>query len=176
MTRTPPRRTRRPGRALTRLAGVGGLAALGLPVVTLAGVGGALALGQAPAAAAATCVQAGSTGLNAAKIVSTSTSTLTGTTITAKGCDVGIYVAPTTSGVTIKGVTVTGANDHGIFVQDASHITIETSKVEGNGLAPTPSINENKAIELVGTSNAMVVHDTVTGNVGGGVGGVTATA
>ncbi len=120
--------------------------------------------------------QAGTTGLSAAKIVSTSTATLTGTTITAEGCDVGIYVAPTTSSVIIKGVTVTGANDHGIFVQDASHITIETSKVEGNGLAPTPSINENKAIELVGTSNAMVVHDTVTGNVGGGVGGVTATA
>ena len=171
MTRTPPRRTRRPGRALTRLAGVGGLAALGLPVVTLAGVGGALALDQAPAAAAATCAQAGTTGLSAAKVVSTSTSTLTGTTITAKGCDVGIYVAPTTSGVTIKGVTVTGANDHGIFVQDASHITIETSKVEGNGLAPTAGIGDNKALMLVGTSTSTITGNTVSGNVAdGGIG------
>ena len=141
----------------------------GLPVVTLAGAG-AMALGQAPAGAAATCVPAGTTGLTAVKVVTASTSTLSGTTISATGCDVGIYVAPTTSGVTIKGVTVTGANDHGIFVQDASSVTIETSTVKGNGVAPTPKINENKAIELVGTSSSTVHHDTVTGNVGGGIG------
>jgi len=142
----------------------------GLPVVTLVGVGGALALGEGPASAAATCVQAGSTGLTAVKVVSASTSTLAGTAISATGCDVGIYVGPTAKNVSIKGVTVTGANDHGIFVQDATHVVIETSTVTGNGVAPTPAINEDKAIELVGTRNAMVVHDTVTGNVGGGVG------
>ena len=171
MTRTPPRRTRRPGRALTRLAGVGGLAALSLPVVTLAGVGGALALDQAPAAAAATCAQAGTTGLSAAKVVSTSTSTLTGTTIAATGCDVGIYVAPTTSGVTIKGVTVTGANDHGIFAENTSGLVIETSTVTGNGVRPTPGIFDNKAIELVGVTNATITKNTVTYNTAdGGIG------
>jgi hypothetical protein len=60
----------------------------GLPVVTLAGVG-AVALGEAPAGAA-TCVLAGSTGLTAVKVVTGSTSTLAGTTISATGCDVGI--------------------------------------------------------------------------------------
>ncbi len=142
----------------------------GLPVVTLAGAGG-MALDQAPAGAAATCVPAGTTGLTAVKVVTASTSTLSGTTISATGCDVGIYVAPTTSGVTIKGVTVTGANDHGIFVQDASSITIETSTVKNNGVAPTKGISENKAIELVGTSTSTVKGNTVTGNVAdGGIG------
>jgi hypothetical protein len=36
--------------------------------------------------------------------------------------------------------------------------------VTGNGLAPTPGINENKAIELVGTANSTVTGNTVTGN------------
>ncbi len=81
----------------------------------------------------------------------------------------GIYVAPTTSTVTIDSVTVTGANDHGIFVQDASHLTISTSTIKDNGVAPTKGINENKAIELVGTSDSVVHHNTVTGNTISGV-------
>ncbi|MDA8309408.1 MAG: right-handed parallel beta-helix repeat-containing protein, partial [Actinomycetota bacterium] len=155
---------------MTGLLGVGGLAVLGLPVVTLAGVGGALALGQAPASAAATCVQAGTTGLSAAKVVSTSTSTLTGTTITAKSCDVGLYVGPTAKNVTIKGVTVTGANDEGILVQNSTDVTVEDSVVKGDGTSPTPAIAFDNALELIGTSNSKVEGNTLSGDFAGGIG------
>src|SRR5579875_1940977 len=172
MKASPRRNWYQLGRAVTCLAGVVSLAALGLPAGILAGVGGALAMGQATAGATATCVTAGATGLTAAKVVSASHTTLTGTTVTAKGCDIGIYVAPTTSTVTISHVTVTGANDHGIFVQDASHATISTSTVETNGIAPTKGISENKAIELVGTTTSTVKGNTVMDNVADGAIGV----
>ena len=161
-------RTSTARRDVGRLAGAGALVALSLPMVTLAGVGGALLLTQAPAGAAASCVPAGTTGLTAAKVV---TSSITGTFITAKGCDIGIYVPPGTSAISISGVTVSGANDHGIFVQNATDVTISNSKVQANGVAPTPGIAENKAIELVGTSGSTITGNTVTGNFAdGGIG------
>ncbi len=142
----------------------------GLPVAVATGAAGSLALAQAPAGAAAACVRAGTTGLTAARVVA-STSTMRGTTVDASGCDVGIYVGPTAKNVVIEKVTVTGANDHGIFVQDATHVTVLTSTVRANGVAPTPKISENKAIELVGTTDATVHHDTVSGNTAdGGIG------
>ncbi len=123
-----------------------------------------VALG-AEVANAATCVSAGSTGLTAAVVA---TSNISGGTINATGCDIGIYVPPGTSGVTITGVNVYGANDHGIFVQDANSITISNSTVQGNGVDPTTGILENKAIQLVGTSNSKVTGNTVTNNYGDG--------
>ncbi len=120
------------------------------------------------AAAAPSCTAAGSTGLSAAMVVTTNVSNVT---VNAAGCDIGIYVPPGTSGITISGVTVSGANDHGIFVQDASGVTITGSTVDGNGVAPTAGISENKAIQLVGTSNSTVTANTVTGNLAdGGIG------
>lgn len=134
----------------------------------LATGGAALAVGSSAVSAAATCTAAGSTGLTAAVVVTSSVSRLK---IDAQGCDVGIYVPPGTSGITISRVTVTGANDHGIFAQNATGITIANSKVESNGVAPTAGIAENKAIELVGTSDSMVVGNTVEGNYAdGGIG------
>src|ERR1035441_6148255 len=82
----------------------------------------------------AVCLPAGNTGLTA-KVILTSNQQLTGTKIDATGCDIGIYVGPGTEKVVIRGVTVTGANEHGIFVQDASHVTIQYSVVTGNGVA-----------------------------------------
>jgi len=132
------------------------------------GVGASAILVGASSAHAATCKAAGSTGLTAAVVQTTS---MSGGTVDASGCDVGIYVPPGTSGITISGVTVSGANDHGIFVQDASNITISGSTVTGNGVAPTAGIAENKAIELVGTSDSTVTGNTVTGNMAdGGIG------
>ncbi len=134
------------------------------------GFAGAVAAVEATTpAAAASCVAAGSTGLTAAQVVTTN---LTGPqTIDATGCDVGIFVPPGTSGITITDVTVNNANDHGIFVQDANNITISSNTVTGNGVAPTAGIAENKAIELVGTSNSNVTGNTVTGNsADGGIG------
>lgn len=54
----------------------------------------------------AQCLSAGNTGLTAAVIL-TSNQQLIGTTITATGCDLGIYLAPGTNNVLISGVTVT---------------------------------------------------------------------
>ena len=50
-------------------------------------------------------------------------------------CDVGIYVSPGPSYVTITSTTVTGAGQHGIFVQDDSHVAITHNFVFRNGVA-----------------------------------------
>jgi hypothetical protein len=130
--------------------------------------------------AVAACLTAGSTGLTT-KVILTSNQQLTGTAINATGCDIGIYVGPGTVTVLISGVTVTGANEHGIFAQDASHVTIQYSVVTGNGVAghacppagapPSGCIAEDKAIELAGTSDSLVSHNLVSFNrADGGIG------
>jgi hypothetical protein len=118
------------------------------------------------------CQAAGTTGLTAAKIA-VSGESISGT-VAASGCDVGIFVGPGLSHVVIKDATVTGASDHGILVQNASGIVIEDSTVMGVGANATtcpagkpstkPCINENKPIELIGTANAVVKDNLVTGN------------
>ena len=130
--------------------------------------------------AVAACLTAGNTGLTT-NVILTSGQQLTGTAITATGCDIGIYIGPGTDKVLISGVTVTGANEHGIFAQDASHVTIQYSVVTGNGVAghacppsgtpPTGCISEDKGIELVGTSDSVVSHNVVSHNhADGGIG------
>src|SRR5690348_11078329 len=82
----------------------------------------------APVYASPTCVAAGGTGLTTKMVISTGSHdhdegrgrTVSNVTVDATGCDIGIYVAPGSSGVVLRDVTVTGANDHGILVQDAS--------------------------------------------------------
>ena len=126
------------------------------------------------------CSPAGSTGLTA-KTILTSNQQLTGATINAAGCDVGIFVGPGTDNVLISGVTVTGANEHGIFVQDASHVTIQYSVITANGVAghacppsgvaPPTCIAEDKGVELVGTSDSLITHNVVSFNAAdGGIG------
>jgi len=87
------------------------------------------------------------------------------------------------NGTTIEGLTVENANAEGIYVQDASHVTVQYDYALNNALnasqvcpinvLPTtpPCILEDKAIELVGTSQSTVVGNTVVGTVGdGGIG------
>lgn len=154
-------------------------------------------------ATSSSCVPAGGTGLTAKMIVGArsqdqqghtndaqgdngnhddgnSGRTVSGVTVDASGCDIGIFVAPGSNGVTLKGLTVTGANDHGILVQDASHVTIKNSIIIGNGVAPhtcptplspPPCIHENKAVQLVGTSDSVIANNVVKGNsADGGIG------
>ena len=129
---------------------------------------------------AVACSPAGSTGLTT-KMILTSNQRLTGTTVTATGCDIGIYIGPGSDKVLISGVTVTSANEHGIFVQDASRVTVQYSIVTGNGVAghacpaagpaPPTCIAEDKAIELVGTSDSVVSQNVVSYNhADGGIG------
>jgi hypothetical protein len=140
-----------------------------------------IALPMAVANSVSSCSAAGKTTLTAYMVVTHSHTTISGTTINAKGCDIGIYVSPGLSYVTIKDVTVFGANQHGILVQDDSHVTIEDNLVTGNGVAtlvcppsgtpPAGCIPENKPIELVGTSHSLVTNNVVSYNgADGGIG------
>ncbi len=130
-----------------------------------------------PPAAGGGCFAAGSTGLTAL-VVASAGETLTGTFV-ATGCDVGIYVGPNATGVTITHAWVWGANDHGIFVEGAADVAVTDNVVGGNGLAPHtcstpptgPCVAEDKAIELVGTTGSVVVGNFVYGNMAdGGIG------
>lgn len=124
---------------------------------------------------AASCSPAGSTGLTAS-VAANPNQVITGA-INAAGCDVGIYVGPGMDGVVIANATVTGANDHGILVQDTTNTVIENSLITANGIAPytacpfgtasTPSkpcIANNYEVLLVGTSHALVKGNTVSFN------------
>ena len=135
----------------------------------------------ATAVFAVSCSPAGNTGLTAARVVGHSHVTISGKTINATGCDLGVYVKPGVSYVTITGTTVTGANQHGIFVQDASHITITHDLVTENGVAgnacppggppPPGCIPEDKGIQLVGTTDSVIAHNVVSNNTAdGGIG------
>ena len=129
-----------------------------------------VALGMTAAAApasAATCSAAGATGFTAAVVV-TSASTPIPASINAAGCDLGIYVAPGADNVMINGVTVTGANDHGILAEGVSGLTIENSTVQANGVNPNRSIDVDKAIQLVAVNNSTVKDNTVSGNLADG--------
>jgi len=114
-------------------------------------------------------------------VVTHSHTTISGKTINATGCDVGIYVSPGLSFVTITSTTVTGAGQHGIFVQDDSHVAITHNFVFRNGVAgiacpaagppPPGCIPEDKGIQLVGTSDSIVSHNVVSNNTAdGGIG------
>jgi hypothetical protein len=133
---------------------------------------------QAPGAfASASCSPAGSTTLTAAWVVSSS-QVISGQTVDATGCDIGIYVSPGTSGVTIKGVTVTGAGQHAIFVQDSNNIWIANNLITGNGAGARPCfpktttgcIPDVKPIDLSGTSDSVVINNVITHNAHGGIG------
>ncbi len=122
------------------------------------------------------CSPAGSTGLTAA-LIATSNQVIT-SSVDGTGCNVGIFVGPGVTGVVIMGATVTGAGDHAIFAQDTSGLVIMGSTITGNGINPQtcdipgihPCIAEDKAVELVGTSNSVIAHNDVSHNGFGGIG------
>ena len=108
----------------------------------------------------------------------------TNTIINAAGELNGVAITGTNAnGTTIEGLTIENANAEGIYVQDTSHVTVQydyalnnavnASQVCPINVLPTtpPCIAEDKAIELVGTSQSTVVGNTVVGTVGdGGIG------
>ncbi|MDG6908275.1 MAG: right-handed parallel beta-helix repeat-containing protein [Nitrososphaerota archaeon] len=111
------------------------------------------------------------------------TSNPSNTIINATGKVYGIFVLGADSnGTVIEGLTVELANNHGIFVQDSFGVTIEHNDIVSNGLRPVacpsppatptgPCIQENKAIELTGTSHSTVVDNQVINNMAdGGIG------
>ena len=163
-------------RRLTRLLGASWLTVGALSITGIA----ASSLLQASAAGAAGCTAAGTTGLTAA-IVATNAQTIDQTTVgsatvNATGCDLGIYVGPTVAGVTIggssasEGLTISGANDTGIFAeQQPAGVIIENNTVQNNGVNPNPKIGSFGGIVLAGVTDGSVENNTIINNGGGGV-------
>ncbi len=118
------------------------------------------------ALAAPTCVDAGSSGMTAV-VVATSGQMITGT-IDATGCDVGVYVGPIVTGVTIQHASISGANEHAILVQDTVGTVIQHNTITGN-VSGGGSYAENEAILVEGSSTVMIQHNTVSNNGGGGI-------
>jgi Right handed beta helix region len=124
------------------------------------------------------CVKAGGTGLTTYMVIAKPNVVVNGKTIDASGCDIGIYVAPGANNVRITHTTVIGANDHGIFAQDVSHVVIKNNLIEDNGVngghscnfIASPCIDEDKGLQLAGSSNSVIANNIV--NYNGADGGI----
>ena len=131
--------------------------------------GGMLTLAAFTAAPAATsgCAQAGTSGLTAS-IVATSGQTITGA-VDATGCNVGVYIGPGVTGVTVSGATVENATDHGILAEDTSNVTIKDNTLTNNGVQPNPKVASDDAIFFSGVSNSTISGNTETNDFAGGI-------
>jgi parallel beta-helix repeat protein len=123
-----------------------------------------IALVAFPLGASATTLPNGLT----AKIVATSRQKISDT-IDATGYDIGIYIGPGVHDVMVTEATVTGANDEGILVQDASNIVIKNSTISNNAIDAHDGLSEDKAIVLAGTTNVLVKNNTIEDNMRGGI-------
>ncbi len=151
---------------LARLAaatgiGIAGLGSTGVLLPSLLG-------GSAIAGATPICVPAGTTGLTAL-VVATTGLTINGQTEDATGCDIGIYVGPAITGVTISNDTVSGANNEGIFAEQTSGLLISHSTIKNNAAHPNPALQSDGGITLAGVASSTVDSNTVTGNNDGGI-------
>jgi len=131
-----------------------------------------------PARATESCSPAGTTGLTTL-MVAHSHQVISGKTIDSTGCDVGVFVPPSSTNVVIMRDDISGANIHGIFVQDSSNIIISNNQVHDNSAGVPkvscdfvhegPCVAEGKAIQLDGTSNSLIAHNTITNDQFGGI-------
>ncbi len=159
------------GRRLPRLFGAAGLT---LGALSAAGITTSSLLLTATPAAAAGCVPAGTTGLTAAVVANGTLIDSTGGNIDATGCDIGIYVPPGVNNQTIggssasDGITISGANDTGIFAEDNTGLTVESDTIQGNGVAPGSGIGSYGGVVMAGETGATASANTVTNNGGGG--------
>ena len=162
------------GRRLPRLFGVAGLT---LGALSAAGITASSLLLTATPAAAASCPNTVfSIGMTAA-VVATNGQTIdsSGGNIDATGCDIGVYVGPGIDGVTIggstasDGVTISGANDTGVFAEDNTALTVENDTIQGNGVNPASGIISYGGVVLAGETDAAVSANTVSNNGGGGL-------
>jgi hypothetical protein len=149
-----------------------------VPLVTALGVATA---GSAQADATCTA-NVGNTGLSAA-LVATPHQTIARGTLDATGCDIGIYIGQGVRHVTVRSMTVTGANFQGIFAEKTSYVRIFHSTITGNALntidptaPPLPGsgvqsrVGQAFAISLFGVSHATVRNNDVYDNGRGGIG------
>lgn len=103
--------------------------------------------------------------------------------VNARGCDIGIFVGPGVSHVTINSVSVTGANFQGILALDTSHLTVRNSRIRDNGqhtidtsVPPLQGsgvqsrVAQSFGISMFGVSHSTVARNTVIDNGRGGIG------
>ena len=131
-----------------------------------------------PALATPSCSPAGATGLTTL-MTAHSHQVISGKTIDATGCDIGIFVPPGSKNVVIMKDDISGAGIHAIFVQDSSNIAIRNNNVHDNSagvpkvscdfVKTGPCVAEGKAIQLDGTSNSIIAHNTITNDQFGGI-------
>jgi hypothetical protein len=159
-------------RRSTRLFGAAGLT---VGALSAAGITASSLLLTAAPAGAVGCTSVPALGLTAAVVATGTAIDSGGGNIVATGCDIGIYVPPGVDNQLIggtsasDGVTVSGANDTGIFAEANSALTIENDTVQGNGVDPAKGITSYGGIVLAGETGAAVSANTVTNNGGGGI-------
>lgn len=138
--------------------------------------------GAAQAKAPARCVpNVNDSGLSAA-VVARAGQTIANRVV-ATTCDIGIFVGPHASHVTIRHVTVSGAGFQGVLAENTSYVTVRNSTIRGNGLrtidakAPVQPgsglhsfVGQSFGISLFGVNHAAIRDNTVTGNGRGGIG------
>lgn len=159
------------------------LATLAAGALGVAGLGllGTAVAAAAPAAQSCTA-NVDNSGLSAA-VVAQPGQTIAHRTINAAPCDIGIYVGAGVSHVTIRSVTVTGANFQGIFAQDTSYVTVVHSTITNNAFntvdtsaPPLPItgvqsfVSQAFAVSLFGVSHSVVAGNTIYNNGRGGIG------
>jgi parallel beta-helix repeat protein len=124
-------------------------------------------LGPAMSASASVgCATIGTTTMTA-KVIATSGQDINHQSIDATGCDVGVYVGPGVTGVTIQDNDIAKANMHGIYVQDTSSVLINNNTVTDT--VGSESFPELKAIQATGSNGVIILLNTVTNNGSGGI-------
>ncbi|NMP24770.1 right-handed parallel beta-helix repeat-containing protein [Sulfobacillus harzensis] len=94
------------------------------------------------------------------------------TILDASGQSNGIVISGAgANGTQISGLTIENADNHGVFVQNSNDVVLSHLMVTKNGLknVANPKIAEDKAIEMVGTTDGDIYDNTVVDN-GGGIG------
>lgn len=94
------------------------------------------------------------------------------TILDASGQSNGIVISGSgANGTQISGLTIENADNHGVFVQNSDNVVLSHLIVTKNGLknVANSKIAEDKAIELVGTTDGDIYDNTVVDN-GGGIG------
>lgn len=87
---------------------------------------------RSPQSIVCTAVGTSTKGTLTAALVATAGATVAGV-VDAHGCNIGVYVGSTASGVTVASATVTDANDYGIFNDAAANLTVKNSTVQNTG-------------------------------------------
>ncbi|PSR29072.1 MAG: hypothetical protein C7B46_18760 [Sulfobacillus benefaciens] len=92
------------------------------------------------------------------------------TIIDAAGYNNAILISgPDASGTKIVGLTLENSNNQAILGVDASHLSVIHDVISGNGKNMTPSIFQDKAITLMGSTGSLISNNVITGNQGGGI-------